>query len=199
MDTLQAIRERRSVKHYDPKHVLEPHDIRTLMEHALLSPTSFNMQQWRFIIVDDPSIKTQICKAAWNQKQIEDAAISIVLCADLDAHVDAGRYWKNAAPAVQEMIVPMIAPFYADNPSLQRDEALRSIGIASQSIMLAAKAMGLDSCPMIGFDPQKVAELIDLPNNHLIGMLITVGKALKSASPRGGQLPYEEVVRMNHF
>lgn len=199
MDTLQAIRERRSVKHYDPKHVLEAHDIRTLMEHALLSPTSFNMQQWRFIIVDDPSIKAQICKAAWNQKQIEDAAISIVLCADLDAHVDAGRYWKDAAPAVQEMIVPMIAPFYADNPSLQRDEALRSIGIASQSIMLAAKAMGLDSCPMIGFDPQKVAELIDLPDNHLIGMLITVGKALKSASPRGGQLPYEEVVHMNHF
>jgi len=199
MDTLQAIRERRSVKHYDPKHVLEAHDIRTLMEHALLSPTSFNMQQWRFIIVDDPSIKAQICKAAWNQKQIEDAAISIVLCADLDAHVDAGRYWKDAAPAVQEMIVPMIGPFYADNPSLQRDEALRSIGIASQSIMLAAKAMGLDSCPMIGFDPQKVAELIDLPNNHLIGMLITVGKALKSASPRGGQLPYDEVVHMNHF
>ena len=199
MDTLQAIRERRSVKHYDPEHALEAHDIRTLMEHALLSPTSFNMQQWRFVIVDDPSIKAQICKAAWNQKQIEGAAISIVLCADLDAHVDAGRYWQNAAPAVQEMIVPMIAPYYADNPSLQRDEALRSIGIASQSIMLAAKSMGLDSCPMIGFDPQKVADLIQLPNNHLIGMLITVGKALKSASPRGGQLPYEEVVHMNHF
>jgi nitroreductase len=199
MDTLQAIRERRSVKHYDPEHVLEAHEIRTLLEHALLSPTSFNMQQWRFIVVDDPSIKAQICKAAWNQKQIEDAAISIVLCADLNAHVDAGRYWQNASPAVQEMIVPMIAPFYADNPRLQRDEALRSIGIASQSIMLAAKSMGLDSCPMIGFDPQKVAELIQLPNNHVIGMLITVGKALKSASPRGGQLPYEEVVHMNHF
>jgi nitroreductase len=65
--------------------------------------------------------------------------------------------------------------------------------------MLAAKSMGLDSCPMIGFDPQKVADLIQLPNNHIIGMLITVGKALKSASPRGGQLPYEEVVHMNHF
>ena len=199
MDTLQAIRERRSVKHYDPEHVLEADEIRTLLEHALLSPTSFNMQQWRFIVVDDPSIKAQICKAAWNQKQIEDAAISIVLCADLNAHEDARRYWKNAAPAVQEMIVPMIAPFYADNPSLQRDEALRSIGIASQSIMLSAKAMGFDSCPMIGFDPQKVAEIIQLPENHLIGMLITVGKALKAASPRGGQLPYEEVVHMNQF
>ena len=57
------------------------------------------------------------------------------------------------------MIVPMIAPFYADNPSLQRDEALRSIGIASQSIMLSAKAMGLDSCPMIGFDPKKFPKM----------------------------------------
>ena len=94
MDTLQAIRERRSVKHYDPEHKLETHEIQTLMEHAILSPTSFNMQQWRFIVVDDPNIKAQICKAAWNQKQIEDAAISIVLCADLHAHEDAGRYWK---------------------------------------------------------------------------------------------------------
>jgi nitroreductase len=60
--------------------------------------------------------------------------------------------------------------------------------------MLSAKAMGYDSCPMIGFDPKKVAEIIDLPEQHLIGMMLTVGKAIQPANQRGGQLPYEEVV-----
>ena len=93
----------------------------------------------------------------------------------------------------------MIAPFYADNAQLQRDEAMRSIGIASQTIMLAAKAMGYDSCPMIGFDPTQVAKIIDLPDRHVIGLMITVGKALKPANPRPGQLPYEEVVHRDGF
>ncbi len=97
------------------------------------------------------------------------------------------------------MLVPMIAPFYGSNPQLQRDEAMRSIGIASQTLMLAAKSMGYDSCPMIGFDPIKVGEIIQLPENHVIGMMITVGKAIKDANARGGQLPYEEVVFRDSF
>jgi nitroreductase len=52
---------------------------------------------------------------------------------------------------------------------------------------------------MIGFDPEKVAEIIDLPENHVIGMMLTVGKALKDANARSGQLPYEEVVFRDGF
>ncbi|MEM1305254.1 MAG: nitroreductase family protein, partial [Planctomycetota bacterium] len=85
------------------------------------------------------------------------------------------------------------------NDALQRDEAMRSVGIAGQTIMLAAKAMGYDSCPMIGFDPAKVAEIISLPDDHVVGMMITVGKALKPAHARGGQLPKDEVVFADRF
>jgi len=59
--------------------------------------------------------------------------------------------------------------------------------------------MGYDSCPMIGYDPTKVAEIIRLPDNHLVGMMLTVGKAVKDANVRGGQLAYEDVVYRDEF
>lgn len=199
MNTLKAIQERRSIKHFDPSHTMSASEIQTLMEHALLSPTSFNMQNWRFVLVTDTEKKAQIKEAAWGQSQISDASLTIVLCADLKAHEQAERYWSNAPKETQDMIVPMIHKFYHDKPQLQNDEALRSIGIAGQTIMLAAKSMGYDSCPMIGFDPQKVADIIQLPDNHIIGMIIPVGKALKEANPRSGPLPMNEVCFKEQF
>lgn len=199
MDTLTAIKERRSVKHYDPEHQMSEAEINALLELALLSPTSFNIQNWRFLVVSDQSTKDALRAVSWNQAQVSEASITILLCANLHAHEDGARYWVNAPQPVQDMLVPMIAPFYQNNPQLQRDEAMRSVGIAAQTLMLAAKSMGYDSCPMIGFDPLKVAEITHLPENHLIGMMLTVGKPLKDANTRGGQLPYEQVVFRDRF
>lgn len=199
MDTITAIRERRSVKHYDPNHEMTEAEINGLLELALLSPTSFNMQNWRFVVVTDPAKKHAICEAAWNQAQVKEASITVLLCADLNAHIGGERYWVNAPEPVKELLVPMIEPFYKNNPQLQRDEAMRSIGIAAQTLMLAAKAMGYDSCPMIGFNPVTVGEIVDLPEDHIIGMMLTIGKSLKDANVRGGQLPYEDVVFRDSF
>ncbi|MDG2346301.1 MAG: nitroreductase family protein [Opitutae bacterium] len=199
MDTTTAIHQRRSVKHYDPDHTMTEIEIQALLELALLSPTSFNMQNWRFVVVTDPEKRAAIEAAAWNQAQVTEASILIILCADLHAYQDGARYWVNAPQPVQDMLVPMIEPFYKDNVQLQRDEAMRSIGIASQTLMLTAKSMGYDSCPMIGFDPQKVADIIELPEHHIIGMMLPVGKALKDANARGGQLPFDEVVHIDGF
>ncbi|MEM8867462.1 MAG: nitroreductase family protein [Verrucomicrobiota bacterium] len=199
MDTFTAINERRSVKHYDPAHEMSEAEIRKLFELAILSPTSFNMQNWRFVAVTDQPTQDALRAAAWNQAQVSEASLTIVLCADLNAHEGAERYWANAPEPVRNVLAPMVAPFYEGNDQLQRDEAMRSIGIASQTIMLTAKAMGYDCCPMIGFDPKQVAEIVKLPENHLVGLIITVGKALKPANPRGGQLPYEEVIFKDSF
>ena len=199
MDTITAIKERRSVKHYDNAHEMSEAEINALLELALLSPTSFNMQNWRFVVVTNPEKRAAIQAAAWNQAQVTEASITILLCANLNAHEDAGRYWVHAPQSVQDMLVPMIAPLYQNNAQLRRDEAMRSIGIAAQTLMLTAKSMGYDSCPMIGFDPEKVAEIIELPENHVIGMMLTVGKALKDANVRSGQLLYDEVVFRNGF
>ena len=199
MDTFEAIRARRSVKDFDPEHRMTDDEIRQLIDLALLSPTSFNIQNWRFLLVTGPEQKQALQQAAWGQRQVGDASLVVLLCAYLGAHENAERYWINAPEPVRKTLVPMITPFYAEKPDRQRDEALRSIGIAGQTIMLAAKAMGYDTCPMIGFDPDEVARAVRLPENHIIGMMITVGKALKPANPRGGQLPYDEVVFHDRF
>jgi nitroreductase len=82
---------------------------------------------------------------------------------------------------------------------MQRDEVMRSCGMAAMTIMLAAKEMGYDTCPMDGFDFDAVAKLINLPADHTPVMFITVGKAIKPASPRSGQLAMNEVVIQNKF
>lgn len=195
MNTFEAIEQRRSVKHFDPEHRMSKAEIETLIQHALLSPTSFNIQHWRFVVVEDAELKQQLKAVSWNQAQVSDASIVILLCGDLMAwQKEPQRYWRNAPEAVQQQLVPMIGQFYENNPQLQRDEVMRSCGIAAQTIMLAAKAMGYDSCPMIGFDPVKAAEIINLPEDHLIGLMITVGKAVKPAQPRSGSLDLSEVL-----
>ena len=76
---------------------------------------------------------------------------------------------------------------------------MRSSGIAAQTLMLAAKGMGYDSCPMDGFDFEKVAEIINLPEDHVIAMFVAIGKATSPANPRGGQLPLDDIVIKNRF
>jgi nitroreductase len=200
MDTFEAIESRRSVKHFDPDHEFSEDEIKRLMSAALLSPTSFNMQNWRFVVVTDAALREKLRGASFNQAQVSEASALIVMTANLDAHKeDPERYWADAPAETAKAMVGMMVGFYEGNEQLKRDEAMRSVGIAAQTIMLAAKAMGYDSCPMIGFDPAKVGELINLPENHVIGMLITVGKALKPAGERAGQLQLEKVVIRDRF
>ncbi len=200
MNTFEAIETRRSVKHYDPKHRMTDEEIEKLLSAAILSPTSFNIQNWRFVSVVDAQRRGEIEAAAWGQKQVTEASLLLVLCADLQSWAkDTERYWRDAPAEVQKQMVPMIRQFYDGKEQLQRDEAMRSCGIAAQTIMLAARAMGYDSGAMIGFDPDRVAQIIGLPKDHVIGMFVVVGKALKPARPRGGQLPLDEVVIQDAF
>ena len=200
MDTFDAIYGRRAVKHYDPEHELSDDEIRKLLEAAIQSPTSFNIQNWRFVLLRDKALRQQVRAAANDQAQVTDASLLIVMTADLKAwEKSPERYWRDAPPEVAEILVNWMGPFYQGKEQLQRDEAMRSCGLAGQTIMLAAKAMGYDSCPMIGFDPAQVADLIKLPKDHVIGFMIAVGKATKPAWPKPGQLPLEEVVVYTQF
>ncbi len=200
MDTFDAIYQRRAVKHYDPEHELTDDEIQKLMEAAVQSPTSFNIQNWRFVLVRDKELREQLKAAAWGQAQVADASLLIVMTADLKAWAKSPeRYWKNAPEEVAQTMVKMLVPFYEGKEQLQRDEAMRSSGLAGQTIMLAAKAMGYDSCPMIGFDQVEVGKLINLPEDHVIGFMISVGKATQPARPKGGQLPLDEVVINDKF
>ena len=200
MNTLDAIAARRAIKHYDPSHRMTEEEIKTLLTAALQSPTAFNIQHWRFVTVIDPEVRKQIRAVAWDQAQVTDSSLLIVLCADKDAwKKDAARYWKDAPQPVQDFLVPAIGQYYDGREQVQRDECMRSCGMAGMTIMLAAKAMGYDSCPMDGFDFDAVAKIIKLPEDHVISFMIAVGKGTQPAWPKPGQLPYDEVVIQNTF
>ena len=200
MNVTQAITERRSVKAFDPQHRMSEQEINQLMSLAMLSPTAFNIQNWRFVLVTDPVLRQQIRAASWNQAQVEEATLLIVLTADLNAWAkQPERYWKNAPKAASDVLVSMIGQYYHSNDQVQRDEAMRSCGMAATTLMLAAKEMGYDTCPMDGFDFAAVSKLLNLPADHIPSMFVVVGKALKAAAPRGGQLAMDEVVVYNQF
>jgi nitroreductase len=200
MNTKDAIKSRRSVKYFDDNYVMPESDERELLSLAMLSPTAFNIQNWRFVVVKDQGLREKIRDAAWGQAQITDSSLLVIICADLKSwEKQPERYWVNAPKEVQDYIVPAIDSYYRGKELVQRDEAFRSSGIAAQTLMLAAKEMGYDSCPMDGFDFDKVAEIIRLPENHVISMFVVIGKSVKEAWPRGGQLDIQQVVIQNQF
>lgn len=200
MDTFTAIGARRSIKKFDPDHVMSDEQINELMEAVILSPTAFNIQNWRFVLVTDPQAKQNFKEIGWNQAQFSDCSVIVLICGDRLAYSqDTDRYWAHAPKPTREALVGMIRGYYDAQVEARRDENLRSGGMAAQTMMLAAKAMGLDSCPMSGFDFNKAAELVNLPADHDIIMAVTVGKALEQARGRGGQLPLEEVCFKNSF
>ncbi len=200
MDTFDAIKTRRAVKKFDSAYKMTPDQVKSLMELTILSPTSYNQQNWRFVTVTDKSIKEQISKAARDQAQPKDGSLVVVLCGNLNAwKEDPLRYWKDHPVEKQELVASSLSKKYSGSPQNRRDEAIRSCGFAGQTIMLAAKQMGLDSCPMVGFDYDELAKIIKLPEDHLIVLMIVVGKAAEPANPRGGQLPLSDIVFENNF
>lgn len=200
METLTAIRERRSIKHYDATHRMTEDEVKVLLESAMQAPTAFNIQHWRFVVVNDPALRQEIRKVAWDQAQVTDASLLVILCANQNAWAEQPeRYWQQAPQPVQDFLVPAIGQYYSGRPQVQRDECMRSCGIAGATLMLAAKALGYDSCPMDGFDFDAVAKLINLPEGHLISFMVAIGKGTQEAWPRPGQLSYGEVVLTDRF
>ncbi len=201
MNTLEAIYQRRAVKHFDTNHQITPEEEQKLLEATIQSPTSFNIQHWRFVVLRDTDLRQKIRQELGNdQAQMTDASLLILFTADMKAwQKDPQRYWQNAPQEVAELLVNWMGPFHEGREWLQRDEAQRSIGMAMQTLMLAAKEMGYDSCPMIGFDIDKVAKLIKLPDNYVMGPMVAIGKKVKDAWPKPGQLSLSELVVDNSF
>lgn len=200
MKTIEAIQSRRAIKHFDANHRMTADEINEILSLAILAPTAFNIQNWRFVVVDDVDLRKKIRAVSWDQSQVTDTSLFIVLCADLKSWEKAPeRYWANAPEEVQKFMLPAIDAYYRGKDQVQRDEAMRSCGVAAQTLMLAAKSLGYDSCPMDGFDYEKVGALIQLPDDHVIAMFVAIGKGTKEAWPRPGQLSLDDVVIKNVF
>ncbi|GGY53694.1 nitroreductase family protein [Pseudoduganella albidiflava] len=200
--TLQAIAERRTTNLFDPARDIAVTQIGELVHFATRAPTSFNLQNWRFIAVHEPASKARLRKVAWDQGKITDAAVTFIVCGQLaDERVLAGRL----KPVVDAGIMPAaMVPgwegaarsLYNDQPQRQRDEAIRSATLGAATLIHAAQAMGLGSAPMIGFDADAVAREFGLAAGEIPVVLVAVGYALPENWPQKPRRPLEEVLEL---
>lgn len=200
MKTIEAIKKRRSIRHYDPSFKISDKEIQELLELAMLSPTSYNIQHWKFVVVTDPKLRAELKDAANGQEQVADASVLVLVVTDIKAwQKDMPEKWKNVSNEIKEFMVNRSKEFYEGNEELQRDEAIRSASFATQTLVLAAISKGYDTGIMIGFDPDKVAKLINLPLDFMISNFVVFGKGMEQVHPRGGQTPVENVLINNKF
>jgi len=200
MDIETAIVERRAVKQFDPDYRITEAETEKMISLAMLAPTAFNIQHWRFVVIEDKALREEIRGVSWQQAQISDASLLIAVCGDTRAwQKEPLRYWRKAPDEAREGIADLLTEYYVGNEQTQRDEALRSCGLAAQTLMLAAKGMGYESCPIGLTDFDEIGRLINLPEDHLIAMFVAIGKGVAEPWSRKGQLTYEEVVIRDRF
>ena len=169
------------------------------MALALLAPSSYNLQHWRFVAVTDRGQKQRLKEAAWGQEHVGQASAVIVVCADPRAHLQAERCWSASSPETRARLAARIRNLYDGDERLQRDEAVRSGALVSMALMLAATEAGYDSCPLIGFEPGRVAQVVEMPGDWIAVMLVALGKRTREPAPKPYQIPLEEVVKLQSF
>lgn len=196
------IESRSSVSHFDSSRALSEAQIAELVRLATLAPSAFNFQNWKFVAVRSPEAKARLLALAYNQKKVEEASVTFIVCGTLAAHeglaaalqpsVDAGI----VPPSMLQGWLDMAKGAHQDNPQLQRDEAVRSASLAAMTLILAAEGMGLATGPMGGFDAQGVAREFGLSERELPVMLVTVGYAAPGNWPQKPRKPLAAVLEL---
>lgn len=203
MTVTEAIRARRSVHSYDPSRPVSDEQLRELIELSTLAPSSFNLNHWRFIVVRSEQGKRALHEASLNQRHILSASAVLIVLGKIDAHADVGRFvddWIGKGYYPDDSHLGKVSSeFYGLNPTVQRDEAIRSTSIMIGMMMLAAKERGIDTAAIIGFRPPEIVEAFDIPDNYMPVMLLTVGHELKPPPERVIRLGYDEIVHVERF
>lgn len=200
MEFSQLVHARRSVRTYEAGHTITDAALEAIFDQVILSPSSFNMQHWHFVVVRDAARKSELRKLSFGQAQVETSAAAVVVCGNLEAHAHAARIYAKEGDEQRDKYVPMIEGVYQDQPVLQREEAIRSGALAAMSLMYAAQDAGWDSGPMIGFDADKVAQFLQLSENVVPVMMVVIGRGDRSGLPaRAYRRPLSEVVHLERF
>lgn len=203
-DFLTTVRERQAVKHFDPQHNLSHDEIKEMLEIASTAPSAWNLQHWTYLAITDKATKDKLLPIAYGQRQIVEASAIIAVLGNLQAHHNAEAIYDQAVQAgfmpeeVKTNLVRQIMNSYTNAPELAQEEAIRSASMAAMQLMLAAKARGLDSCPMGGYNSSLFIEAFGVPRHLIPVMLIAIGKKSVPAHP-STRLPLEETVFWNHF
>jgi nitroreductase len=204
MNVIEAIKTRQSIKEYDPSIVISKAEIMTMLEEAHQAPSSWNLQPWRFVVIQSPDIKVQLKPhVLFNVSQLETSSFLVLILNDLkrydlfpllnDLELKAGLVTPEQSVARLAKVEQAKATRTPE--SLER-EGLLDCGIVAQNLMLVAKGHGYDSCPMGGFNRDGFMDVLQLDKvRYKPVLLISIGKALKRPS-KSLRLPIDAIVNV---
>jgi nitroreductase len=203
-DTFAMFTARHSVRHFDPQHRMERHEIEELLEAASTAPSAWNIQPWKYLVLTDPAAKARLLPITGGQQQIVEASAVVAVLGNLHADREAESVLSDAVRAgrmpesLKDSWVRDVESAYASWHGYARDQAFRGASMAAMQLMLAAKAAGLDSCPIGGFDAASLADAFDVPAHYVPVLLVAIGKAVVPARP-SYRRPIEQTVVWNGF
>lgn len=194
------LENRTTTGRFDPSFRLDEATVTELVRLATRAPSAYHFQNWSFIAVSTPEAKSTLTEIAYGQRQVKDAAVTYIICGELNAHeklhdrlqpsVDAG----TISESLQQTWVNLATQSHHDNAQLQRDEAIRSGSLAAMALMVAAQEMGLDSGALGGFDHDAVRESFHLSPDELPVLLVTVGRAAANNWPQKPRRPVSDLL-----
>ncbi|WP_207515431.1 nitroreductase family protein [Longitalea luteola] len=199
---IETILSRTATKYYDKTATLSDEQIRELVQIGTTAPTSFHLQNWRFIAVRTAEAKARLRALAWDQPAVTDAAVTFIVIGKL---ADASTIPARLAPVVEAGIMPahMVPDWeinarrlYDNQPQQDRDEAVRTATFGAAAIIYTARSLGWGSTPMIGFDAEPVHREFGLAGDEIPVMLLTVGLERAGNWKQKPRRPVEEVLEL---
>ena len=202
-DFTKAMAFRHACKIFDETKKISDEEIRYILEAGRTSPSSFGMEAWKFLVISNQELKEKIRPACWNQVQITSCSHLVVVLAGVEnAKPSSGEPQKRFArrPLSQEQIDGYI-DLYSNHlkETLSSDESIyqwtaRQTYIASANMMTAGAYIGIDSCPIEGFEKERVEEILELDTTkYQVAMLLPFGYRLNEQSSQE-RLSFDEVV-----
>ena len=161
---------RYATKKFDPNRKIQAPDWKTLEQALVLSPSSYGLQPWKFFVVENPDVRAKLRVAAYNQPQITDASHLVVLArrkdfgvADIDRHVGRVAQVRNVtAESLAAFRTAMLGT--VQRPQEQTDAWVsRQVYLALGTFLETAALLGIDACPMEGFDAAQFDQILKLP------------------------------------
>lgn len=201
--TEEIIKARHSVRKYKPNVKIPENTLNEILELAALAPSSWNIQQWRFLVIQEQAQKDLVKGIAYGQQQVSDASVVVVILGDLEANLTGHQIYDEAVAAgqlpaeVRDTLVAQIDGAYTIE-QVARDEANKNAGLAAMQLMLAAKAKGYDTVAMGGFDKARLVEALKIPARYIPVMMIPIGEAATEARPTG-RLSLDQLVIKESF
>lgn len=200
-----VIRERRSVRSYDPSVTISDEEIKELLEEAMLAPSSSNLNPWRFMVITDQDLKEKLHPIALNQPQVLEASAMIVILSENNAHEfeHVNKVNERAVAAgfmteeIKNRLNNSIREFYAPvSDQGKREWQMLDGGLLAMQLMLAAKARGYDTVPMLGYNVEEFRKAFNVPENLTDVLMIALGKAKEPGFP-SVRLTVDEVTSWN--